>query len=38
LRRKGFSENEVKRIAGLNWLEFFEKSFAPQNNSKSENA
>ena len=35
LRRKGFSENEVKRIAGLNWLEFFEKSFAPQNNSKS---
>ena len=38
LRKKGFSENEVKRIAGLNWLEFFEKSFAPQNNSKSENA
>ena len=38
LREKGFSENEVKRIAGLNWLEFFEKSFAPQNNSKSENA
>ena len=38
LRRKGFSENEVKRIAGLNWLEFFENSFAPQNNSKSENA
>ena len=30
LRRKGFSENEVKRIAGLNWLEFFEKSFGPQ--------
>ena len=30
LRRKGFSENEVKRIAGLNWLEFFEKSFVPQ--------
>ena len=38
LRKKGFSENEVKRIAGLNWLEFFENSFAPQNNSKSENA
>jgi microsomal dipeptidase-like Zn-dependent dipeptidase len=38
LRRKGFSENEVKRIAGLNWLEFFENSFAPQNNSKSKNA
>ena len=38
LREKGFSENEVKRIAGLNWLEFFENSFAPQNNSKSENA
>ncbi|MDP6887724.1 MAG: membrane dipeptidase [SAR324 cluster bacterium] len=38
LRRKGFSENEVKRIAGLNWLEFFENSFAPQNNYKSENA
>ena len=38
LRRKGFSESEVKRIAGLNWLEFFEKSFAPQNNSKGENA
>ena len=38
LRRKGFSENEVKRIAGLNWLEFFEKSFTSQNNSKSENA
>ena len=35
LREKGFSENEVKRIAGLNWLEFFENSFAPQNNSKS---
>ena len=38
LRRKGFSENEVKRIAGLNWLEFFENSFAPQNKYKSENA
>ena len=30
LRKKGFSENEVKKIAGLNWLEFFEKSFGPQ--------
>jgi len=30
LRKTGFSENEVERIAGLNWLEFFDKSFAPQ--------
>lgn len=29
LRKTGFSENEVERIAGLNWLEFFEKSFGP---------
>ena len=27
LRNTGFSESEVERIAGLNWLEFFEKSF-----------
>ena len=27
LRKTGFSEIEVERIAGLNWLEFFEKSF-----------
>ena len=27
LRKIGFSEIEVERIAGLNWLEFFEKSF-----------
>ena len=27
LRKIGFSESEVERIAGLNWLEFFEKSF-----------
>ena len=30
LRKTGFSEIEVKRIAGLNWLEFFEKSFGSQ--------
>ncbi len=27
LRKTGFTEIEVERIAGLNWLEFFEKSF-----------
>ena len=27
LRETGFSEIEVERIAGLNWLDFFEKSF-----------
>ena len=27
LRKTGFSEIEVERIAGLNWLEFFERSF-----------
>jgi len=27
LRKTGFSEIEVEQIAGLNWLEFFEKSF-----------
>ena len=27
LRKIGFSEIEVERIAGLNWLEFFEQSF-----------
>ena len=30
LRKTGFSEKEVERIAGLNWLEFFEKSFGTQ--------
>ena len=30
LRKTGFSEIEVERIAGLNWLEFFEKSFGSQ--------
>jgi microsomal dipeptidase-like Zn-dependent dipeptidase len=30
LRKTGFSENEVERIAGLNWFEFFEKSFGTQ--------
>jgi membrane dipeptidase len=29
LRETGFSENEIVRFAGLNWLEFFEKSFGP---------
>ena len=27
LRKTGFSESEVERIAGLNWLDFFEQSF-----------
>ena len=27
LRKTGFSESEVERIAGLNWLDFFESSF-----------
>ncbi len=27
LRQVGFTQNEVKRMAGLNWLEFFEHSF-----------
>ena len=31
LSKTGFSENEVKCIAGLNWLDFFEKSFGSQN-------
>ena len=30
LRKTGFSKHEVECIAGLNWLEFFEKSFVPQ--------
>jgi len=30
LRKTGFSEIEVERIAGLNWLEFFERSFGSQ--------
>ena len=30
LRKVGFSEIEVKRFAGLNWLEFFERSFGSQ--------
>ncbi|HBL56911.1 MAG TPA: peptidase M19, partial [Deltaproteobacteria bacterium] len=30
LRKTGFSENEVERIAGLNWLDFFKHSFGPQ--------
>lgn len=30
LRTVGFSEAEVDRIMGLNWLEFFEVSFGPQ--------
>ena len=30
LRKTGFTEDEVARIAGLNWLDFFERSFGPQ--------
>lgn len=30
LRRHGFSEGEVERIMGLNWLAFFDKSFGPR--------
>ena len=30
LREIGFSEQEVARIAGENWLDFFERSFGPQ--------
>jgi len=30
LRKTGFSESEVERIAGLNWLDFFERSFGSQ--------
>ena len=30
LRKTGFSEIEVERIAGLNWIEFFERSFGSQ--------
>ena len=29
LRKTGFSEDEVARIVGLNWLDFFEQSFDP---------
>ena len=29
LRKTGFSEDEVARIAGLNWLDFFAQSFDP---------
>ena len=28
----GFSEEEVKLIAGENWINFFEKSFSPDKN------
>ena len=30
LRRAGFSETDVARIAGGNWLDFFDRSFSPQ--------
>ena len=30
LRDVGFSEQEIARIAGENWLDFFERSFGPQ--------
>ena len=29
LRKKGFVKNDENLIAGLNWLEFLEKSFKP---------
>jgi len=29
LRQTGFSEDEVQRIAGGNWLDFFDRSFGP---------
>ena len=29
LRNVGFAEPEVARIMGLNWLDFFERSFFP---------
>lgn len=31
LRRQGFAEEEVSRILGRNWLDFFERSFGPGN-------
>ena len=34
LRDIGFSEHEVARIAGKNWLGFFERSFGPQESTK----
>ena len=34
LREVGFSEQEVARIAGENWLDFFESSFGPQEGTK----
>jgi len=30
LRAKGFSEAEIDKVMGLNWLRFFEQSFGPQ--------
>jgi len=34
LRDVGFSDNEVARFAGENWLDFFERSFGPQEGTK----
>ena len=34
LRDVGFSEHEVARIAGENWLDFFERSFGPQDGTE----
>ena len=30
LRAKGFSEAEIDKVMGLNWLRFYEQSFGPQ--------
>lgn len=34
LRAVGFNEDEVARIAGGNWLDFFERSFGPADDSR----
>ena len=34
LRDVGFSEHEVSRIAGENWLDFFERSIGPQDGTE----
>lgn len=30
LRARGFTESEIDKVMGLNWLDFFERSFGPQ--------
>ena len=34
LRDVGFSEHEIARFAGENWLDFFERCFGPQEDTK----